>query len=121
MPSTAAASARYRQTENGKARRVEQERRRRLKTYGLTVDQYEAMAARQGGKCAVCGNLVTGRLHIDHRHYGDGAVRGLLCGPCNRALGVIEGWRFIPLLRYLYRNGDITDLFTADIFDEDAD
>lgn len=59
-----------------------------LKTrYGLTPEDYEAMLARQGGRCAICHRENTGRpLVVDHCH-STGAVRGLLCDPCNKALG----------------------------------
>lgn len=64
--------------------------------YGLTVDQYEAMVAAQGGACAICGGPPSDgkRWHIDHDHSccpkgrscGQ-CVRGLLCAHCNWGLG----------------------------------
>jgi hypothetical protein len=42
------------------------------------------MLAEQEGSCKVCG--MPGKLHVDHDHE-TGAVRGLLCGGCNHALG----------------------------------
>lgn len=63
-----------------------------LSTYGLTSVAYEAMLAAQGGGCAVCRSADPqedgGRtaFHVDHNH-ATGAVRGLLCKPCNLALG----------------------------------
>lgn len=58
--------------------------------FGITVDQYEAMLAAQGGTCAAC-KLPLGkrRLAVDHCHES-GAVRGLLCGACNTALGLLR-------------------------------
>jgi hypothetical protein len=59
------------------------------KMYGITMDQYEAMEAAQGGVCAICNDPPGGRyknLAVDHCH-STGKVRGLLCGSCNRALG----------------------------------
>jgi hypothetical protein len=58
--------------------------------YGITLAQYDEMCAEQDGKCAICGNKdeVEGRrLAIDHCH-DSGKIRGLLCGKCNRGLGL---------------------------------
>ena len=56
--------------------------------YGLTVEGRDELAARQEGKCAICAE-VPEKLHIDHCHT-HGHVRGLLCGNCNRALGLLK-------------------------------
>lgn len=65
-------------------------RRYVLAQYGLTVEQYEAMVAEQGNRCAVCGThdpqTKTGTWHVDHCH-GSLKVRGLLCTCCNIGLG----------------------------------
>jgi len=71
--------------------RYHEERRaqRMLARYGITVEQYDEMLATQGGGCAICGSAADGNgryLHIDHDHE-TGAVRGILCSNCNRALG----------------------------------
>ena len=56
--------------------------------YGLTAEEYRRRVAAQQGRCAVCGGEPGDgkRLHVDHNHES-GAVRDLLCGPCNHALG----------------------------------
>lgn len=61
--------------------------------YGITVQEYDQMLQDQGGGCAICGALDaattrhgTARLHIDHCHETN-RVRGLLCSPCNLAIG----------------------------------
>jgi hypothetical protein len=59
----------------------------RLATYGLTIANFEEMAANQRGRCAIC-NKRPDALVVDHCHE-TGVVRGLLCGPCNRAIGVL--------------------------------
>jgi Recombination endonuclease VII len=59
--------------------------------YGISLVQYERLLARQGGVCAICGRPPRGQrpLDVDHNHT-TGQVRGLLCGNCNRALGLLE-------------------------------
>lgn len=56
--------------------------------FGITADDYERMLAEQGGVCALCfkDNVDGRRLAVDHDHT-TGKVRGLLCSPCNRAIG----------------------------------
>lgn len=58
------------------------------RTYGITLEEYDAMLAAQGGGCWICGS--PGRddiaLHVDHDHV-TGEIRGLLCFTCNNALG----------------------------------
>lgn len=62
--------------------------------FGITLEQYEQLAASQGGCCAICGKSPDEakghkrnvRLHIDHDH-DSGLVRGLLCNTCNTGLG----------------------------------
>lgn len=58
--------------------------KRRLLKRGLTIDEYDRLFVDQGGVCAICKK--DAKLDIDHCHISE-AVRGLLCGPCNRALG----------------------------------
>lgn len=69
------------------------DRKKLMKRYGLTPETYDALLASQGGVCAICGGPPRGKsgilgvnYHIDHDHES-GAVRGLLCGPCNAGLG----------------------------------
>ena len=55
--------------------------------YGISLGDYLEMLRGQNGACAVCGG--GGKLHVDHCHE-TGRVRGLLCGSCNRALGLLK-------------------------------
>lgn len=66
------------------------------RAYGLSVADYDAMVAQQGGLCAICNRpeRVTRsgkqiRLAVDHDHE-TGKVRGLLCMHCNQAIGKME-------------------------------
>lgn len=59
------------------------------KKYGMTLESYEALLAKQDSKCAICGLDVKNHrraLNVDHCH-NTGQVRGLLCDDCNIALG----------------------------------
>lgn len=63
--------------------------KRRIKRYGVTLEEYERRLAEQGGRCAICRGVETyehNELCVDHCH-ASGAVRGLLCSKCNKALG----------------------------------
>lgn len=60
-------------------------RAQRLKKYGITISQFDAMLQSQGGKCAICGT-VPEKFHVDHCHTGN-HVRGLLCESCNLGIG----------------------------------
>ncbi len=73
-------------------------RRQRIKNYGLTEADYEAMEKSQDGLCAICRQAETFKhprakkvsaLAIDHDHK-TGKVRGLLCCRCNWILGSAE-------------------------------
>lgn len=68
--------------------------------FGITLQQLEKMSAEQGSKCAICRG--DGVLAVDHCH-STGKVRGLLCGKCNKGLGLLgdtaEGLK--NALRYL--------------------
>ena len=60
--------------------------------YGISLEEYESILARQGGKCAICHepeSMPRRKLVVDHCHR-TGRVRGLLCGRCNLALGMLE-------------------------------
>jgi len=53
--------------------------------YGISLADYKAMHARQGGKCAICGASEE-KLVVDHNHK-TGQVRELLCHLCNAMIG----------------------------------
>jgi Recombination endonuclease VII len=63
-----------------------------LKTlYGISLPDYEKLLRQQDGRCAICGRPPRGKrpLNVDHDHV-NGRVRGLLCGNCNRAIGLLD-------------------------------
>lgn len=78
-----AAQRRYRENNPGKC--LASQRRSK---YGISEDQYNALFATQGGRCAICQDSLDAP-HVDHDHV-TGAVRGLLCGHCNKAIGLLR-------------------------------
>lgn len=73
--------------------------------YGLTLAAWAAMFGAQGEKCACCGSADPGTKrgwHTDHSHK-NGHVRGILCQPCNSALGHAgeDPARLLAAARYL--------------------
>lgn len=62
----------------------------RLKKYGLTPEDYEALLEKQGNKCTICSKIFSDgvRAVVDH-HHGSGRVRGILCDNCNKAIGLL--------------------------------
>jgi hypothetical protein len=67
--------------------------------YGITPEQYHEMWDDQDGMCRICDvelpNVLVddgdmrSRSAVDHDH-GTGKVRGLLCAPCNCAIGYMR-------------------------------
>lgn len=83
----------YREIEKDyyKNHRKEAREYRLKKLYGLTPEQFGLLLKRQKESCAICKTKIWGRQgpHIDHDHIS-GKVRGILCGFCNTALGLIK-------------------------------
>ncbi|SOD42351.1 endonuclease VII domain-containing protein [Nitrosovibrio sp. Nv4] len=111
---SAKAQAEYREREKAKDKAAfrERERRYNLRRYGLTVDQYDALAAAQNGLCAICRkppeNGVGKKLHVDHDH-ATGVVRGLLCHGCNTGLGGFDEDASVLMKAARYLGGDQTN------------
>lgn len=73
--------------------------------YGLTEAGYEALLEFQARRCPIC--LSEQRpLVVDHDHQ-TGAVRGLLCGPCNRAIGLLRDSPVVCRLAAEYLRGSV--------------
>lgn len=76
-----------------KARKWERENKDRVKAnvrayratkYGISLKEYEVLLKKCNGLCMIC--IKNEATCIDHCHES-GEVRGLLCRPCNLALG----------------------------------
>jgi hypothetical protein len=82
-----AADPEYRKSKGERNRRGS--RQRNCRTYGLTVQDFDAILVRQEGACGICRRPFRGTPHIDHCHL-TGWVRGLLCRGCNPGLGSFD-------------------------------
>lgn len=69
--------------------------RKACRKQSITVDDYFRLYDEQDGKCAICEKelqVAAGKgksASIDHSH-DTGQVRGLLCGKCNTAIGLLD-------------------------------
>jgi len=71
---------------------LEIENKRLFREYGITLVEYNQLFESQVGCCAICRTHqleFQNRLAVDHCH-STGKVRGLLCRPCNMALGLLK-------------------------------
>ena len=98
----------------------EEQLRKRVRRYGLTLEQYGALVEYADNKCYICNEPETamqaGRvisLSIDHDHAccpGEGScgdcVRGLLCFYCNSRLSWIEKVGLSAVEQYLIGDFD---------------
>ena len=82
--------------------------------FGITLDQYKEMLKEQNGVCAICGKKETEidnrtnkkrNLAVDHDHKSE-KIRGLLCGKCNKMLGLVNDNINILLSAINYLNKD---------------
>lgn len=63
-----------------------------IRSFGMTLEQYEKMEELQEGKCQICGTHYSTnnqKLAVDHCHNTK-KVRGLLCKRCNQGIGLFE-------------------------------
>lgn len=82
-----------------------------LRRHGLSANQARHLYLIQGGVCAICRRSAD--LVVDHCHSSK-AMRGLLCGTCNTALG---GFRddiptILRAIEYLQSDGWLNALDT---------
>lgn len=86
--------SKWKDAQNPEAVKVRQRRhstKRTPKLYGLTVEDYDKAVLDQKGLCKICRRPPVGktRLSIDHEHRTK-VFRGLLCDPCNTAIGFLQ-------------------------------
>lgn len=83
------------------------DRARKILAYGVDAGTYSAMLSEQHGVCVICSKVNKNgrRLGIDHDHVS-GRVRGLLCGKCNMAIGLLgdDAGVVTRALEYLKKN-----------------
>lgn len=84
--------------------------------FDITVADYDAMLAAQGGRCAACGSTDNGdrrfdSFPVDHDHRS-GKIRGLLCSRCNKALGLLDDDpdRLMALAAYLLQHTNLLEI-----------
>jgi hypothetical protein len=90
-------------TDNRKTAREHRLRR----TYGISLQDYDRMFARQGGRCAICWKTSKQSLCVDHSHR-TGMLRALLCINCNVGFG-----NFFESPAFLRRAADYGEFFAA--------
>ena len=61
--------------------------------HGLSKDAYDLLLSTQSFRCAACevdlSAIGSHNIHVDHCHKTQ-KIRAILCGPCNRALGLMK-------------------------------
>lgn len=61
----------------------------RMRKYGLSPEAFQLIRLEQKNACGICAETFSKEPHVDHCH-ATGEVRGLLCGRCNKALGLLK-------------------------------
>jgi len=86
----------YRKDRQGRRDRVCKRCRtieQREKTLGITDETYWDLYHKQAGRCGICRRRLYSKRYkvfcVDHDH-DTGAIRGLLCHNCNRAVGMFR-------------------------------
>lgn len=88
-------------------KKVRRERSHELRVeanYGISGADYKALYASQEGRCFICqvARGISRKLAVDHDH-DTGAIRGLLCGPCNLMIGRLGVRGLSNALVYLHQ------------------
>ena len=79
-----------------------------IKKFNINLIEYEALFNKQKGKCGICleSDVESINMAVDHDHV-TGAIRGLLCRPCNIGIGLLKDdiERLGMAIRYLQNGG----------------
>jgi hypothetical protein len=84
----AATQRAYKQANRERLRKQNRDRHLR-KSYGIVSEEFDLLVLAQLNLCAICLRYFGKQLHVDHDHR-TGRIRGLLCGKCNKAIGLLE-------------------------------
>lgn len=98
----------------------EVKKRQRMRKYGITLEEFDAMYEKQNGRCLICGEKKVKRgqyhsLFVDHNHE-TGKVRGLLCQRCNFLIG--QARDNVKILRSAIKYLEMTDKEIEQVRDE---
>ena len=77
----------------------------RLRRYGITPQEFDALLVVQDGKCGICRRPLESErpkaTHVDHCHEST-KVRGILCARCNMGMAMLgDGKLFQDAIDYL--------------------
>ena len=60
------------------------------RNYGITAEDFDKILLTQGGRCALCQEILPKeKACIDHCHNSE-VIRGILCRTCNTRLGIFN-------------------------------
>lgn len=79
--------------------------------YGISKEESDILYRNQKGHCLICNNFFyRNKLVVDHNHK-TGKVRGLLCSPCNRGIGLLrdDANVLINAIKYLINENETPD------------
>ena len=86
---TLASKKRYENEPAFRSRAIARSRRSALKKLGWTPESVETAKHEQNNRCAMCNDVFETTPHADHNHETK-TSRGLLCGTCNQAIGLLQ-------------------------------
>jgi hypothetical protein len=79
-----------RERDNARRRTPEYLHQKRAERYELSETELKELQEKSQGICEICNRFIgESKLHVDHCHDSN-KVRGLICGPCNRGIGLFD-------------------------------